>query len=428
MRIILILILLMGLVGCTVSQPSPVPTPTEIATPTARPTPLSIIYLSTESIVEASVVELSDLYGTGTGFFITTSGMIVTANHVIETDHLSVRLPSGDRFTGEVVERFPEDDLALVEVINANGQSFQAIPIGNVDDVRVRDEVTVIGYPLGLDQTINVGRVSAKRTNEIQLDISAEVGNSGSPVLDVNNMVIGVVTSKVEGSSIVFASPISHVVDSTHLQVDTPLPTPTPSDTVTSSRIATNTPRPPQPTPTNTPIPPTPTLLPEMYCGEWEEMILDWISEGNIFEVESSSQIGIDKIPFWEPRHDRLDPYQARNLCNLDFPIGILMSTPPGKSGWFRIGEYQVKIGTGPDELLPGKYQYGFAQSGVEINGSTRPSPVRKSDCVIGLDIKSGVAADLIEIEQGKPFFIDLNPDDGVVAYYCDGDLYRVPD
>ncbi len=187
-----------------------------------------------------SVVQIVAGSGSGTGFIINENGLIVTNKHVVQgNDRATVRLASGQEYRGNVTQRHPNLDLAYVE-IDAN-RRFTPIAIGDSDKIRVGEDVIAIGFPLGwtlgLEPTVSVGIISAKRENRLQTDASLNPGNSGGPLLDMFGQAAGVVVSRVETNDagrpvtgIGFAIPINAVKSGLGGQVSRAgkaLPTPT---------------------------------------------------------------------------------------------------------------------------------------------------------------------------------------------------------
>ncbi len=96
------------------------------------------------------------------------------------------------RVEGEVVEIDEERDLALVAV----DQALE--PLGIAEELpRVGDPILVVGSPLGLEQSVVGGIVSALRDEHIQISAPLNPGNSGGPVVDAQGKVIGVAVLKV---------------------------------------------------------------------------------------------------------------------------------------------------------------------------------------------------------------------------------------
>ena len=162
--------------------------------------------------------------GSGSGFLVNASGLILTNNHVISgSDTLSVGLADGRNFTGTVVLADATHDLALIQ-IKASGLPY--LTLGDSGTIQIGQLVIAIGNPLGsFADSVTQGIVSGNNRNItvsdatgggealsglIQTDAAINPGNSGGPLLDVNGRVIGVVTaSSANAAAIGFAIPIN---------------------------------------------------------------------------------------------------------------------------------------------------------------------------------------------------------------------------
>jgi serine protease Do len=153
----------------------------------------------------------------GSGVVIDKDGQILTNVHVVDgAASLSVTLDSGNRANARIVGLDPVLDLALLRVDNPN--PLPAARLGDSSGVRVGDEVVAIGNPIGLDQTMTRGIVSALNrllpgvSDEpmIQTDAPINPGNSGGPLVDRCGNVIGINTLISEDAqSIGFAVPVN---------------------------------------------------------------------------------------------------------------------------------------------------------------------------------------------------------------------------
>lgn len=144
--------------------------------------------------------------GSGSGFIIDQSGFIVTNNHVVEgARQIEVTLTDGRSVTGRVVGTDPATDLALVK-IPADG--LPVALFGDSDKLLAGQLVIAIGNPLGFQNTVSTGVVSALgrsiRTdsgrlveNVIQTDVSLNPGSSGGPLVDSRGRVVGVNTAVI---------------------------------------------------------------------------------------------------------------------------------------------------------------------------------------------------------------------------------------
>ena len=158
--------------------------------------------------------------GTGSGFMINSNGEILTNTHVVEgADTVNVTLKDGRTFVGKVVGTDPMTDVAVVK-IQAN--NLPAVTLGNSEQLKPGEWAIAIGNPLGLDNTVTTGIISAtgrsssqvgvpdKRVNFIQTDAAINPGNSGGPLLNASGQVIGMNTAIIQGAQgLGFAIPIN---------------------------------------------------------------------------------------------------------------------------------------------------------------------------------------------------------------------------
>lgn len=150
--------------------------------------------------------------GEASGFIISKDGRIVTNHHVIAGAHSAiVKLNNGAFFPVEgIVADDPNHDLSVIKV---SGKNLPTLPLANPDTISVGDHVLAIGSPLGLENSVTDGIVSAFRDDErggswIQTTAPASHGNSGGPLLLMDGKVAGVVTWKAsEGENLNFAVP-----------------------------------------------------------------------------------------------------------------------------------------------------------------------------------------------------------------------------
>jgi len=148
----------------------------------------------------------------GTGMIVTSSGEVVTNNHVIQGATLiSVNLEGSSKsYTAKLVGSDPTDDVALLQIEGVSG--LHTVTFGNSSQVAVGDSVVAIGnaLTLGSSPTVTSGIISAEgRTitaeddsgntetlyNLLQTDAAINPGNSGGPLLDSSGDVIGMNTA-----------------------------------------------------------------------------------------------------------------------------------------------------------------------------------------------------------------------------------------
>lgn len=160
--------------------------------------------------------------GQGTGFFVG-DGVIATNHHVIaRAAQLKAVLENGREVPVDGVLAWDEDhDLALVSVALSPAQGgYVSLPLAT-QPVEPGDDVVVVGNPLGLSHTLSTGVVAAVRQAEerslftgevIQITAAISAGSSGSPVMNLDGEVVGVVTSTfVHGQNLNFAVPVEHL-------------------------------------------------------------------------------------------------------------------------------------------------------------------------------------------------------------------------
>jgi putative serine protease PepD len=146
--------------------------------------------------------------GTGSGFFLDSTGHILTNNHVISlaataNASINVTLANGKNYGAKLVGRDVAYDLAVIKIKVTDAPALQ---LGDSDAVQVGDGVIAIGSPLGLTGTVTSGIISAKNRpvtsgsgtressfiNAIQTDAAINPGNSGGPLVDLSGAVIGI--------------------------------------------------------------------------------------------------------------------------------------------------------------------------------------------------------------------------------------------
>lgn len=154
----------------------------------------------------------------GTGFFISPDGLVVTNYHVIQgAAHLAARTNEGATFEFQRVVAQPQGiDIAILK-FSADGASF--LKLGKSTDAVEGQQVIVIGSPEGLQGTVSEGIISAFRENRSMIQITAPIshGSSGSPVIDQNGQVIGVATLVArEGQNLGFAIAVEEVERAWH--------------------------------------------------------------------------------------------------------------------------------------------------------------------------------------------------------------------
>ncbi len=157
--------------------------------------------------------------GTGSGFILSADGRLLTNAHVVAgTDTVEVTLKDGRTFTGKVLGADSVTDVAVVKIDATN---LPTVVLGSSSNLIPGQWAIAIGNPLGLDNTVTAGIISAtgrsssqvgvpdKRVSFIQTDAAINPGNSGGPLLNDRGEVIGMNTAiRADAQGLGFAIPI----------------------------------------------------------------------------------------------------------------------------------------------------------------------------------------------------------------------------
>ena len=173
--------------------------------------------------------------GSGSGFVINHMGLkIITNWHVVETaKNVTICLKTVDLnkycdtdfYTGKVVKRNKQKDLAMIEVKGLPA-SLKPVVYGTYKGVKIGQTAFAIGHPDGLVWTFTNGMISQKRpdhrwsykssrhfANTIQIQVPINPGNSGGPLFDKNSKLIGVNTFTSEGENLNFAIAVDDLIE-----------------------------------------------------------------------------------------------------------------------------------------------------------------------------------------------------------------------
>ncbi len=164
--------------------------------------------------------------GGGSGFIISSDGLIVTNKHVVEDTSATytVLTNDGKKYDATVLSRDPINDLALVKI---NASNLPILTLGDSSNIQIGQTVVAIGNSLGqYSNTVTSGIVSGigrtitasgagtaeQLEGVIQTDAAINPGNSGGPLLDIGGSVIGVNTAiDQQGQLIGFAIPVNDI-------------------------------------------------------------------------------------------------------------------------------------------------------------------------------------------------------------------------
>ncbi len=166
--------------------------------------------------------------GMGTGFIISSDGLILTNKHVVnsgaeKTAEYRIILNSGKQYYAQLIGKDPLNDLAVLKIFD---KDLPFVELGDSDNLELGSTVMTIGNALGRYQnSVTKGIVSGlgrkliasdqsgnaeSFDNVIQTDAEINFGNSGGPLVNLNGQVIGInVAIDEAGSSIGFAIPIN---------------------------------------------------------------------------------------------------------------------------------------------------------------------------------------------------------------------------
>ena len=157
--------------------------------------------------------------GTGSGFILSSDGRLITNAHVVEgSKTVQVTLKDGQVYDGEVLGVDPITDVAVLKI---DAVDLPTVTLGNAEQLNPGEWAIAIGNPLGFDNTVTVGIISAidrpssqvgvpdKRVRFIQTDAAINPGNSGGPLLNAKGEVIGINTAiRADAQGLGFAIPI----------------------------------------------------------------------------------------------------------------------------------------------------------------------------------------------------------------------------
>ena len=145
------------------------------------------------------------IVSTGTGFFVSSEGHIVTNAHVVK-DCAAVRSSSGG-----ILQRLAIDDVSDLAILKGSGKPNGFAQLRGGRGVRPGDNIVVVGFPfsgqLTSDATVTTGNVSAlsgpgNDRRLIQMTAPVQPGNSGGPLLGGNGTIVGVVVAKLNAIKI----------------------------------------------------------------------------------------------------------------------------------------------------------------------------------------------------------------------------------
>jgi len=158
-----------------------------------------------EAVSTSQGTQLVTAGGLGSGVVVSEDGLILTASHVVQTaESLKVKFTNGEEIPAKVESSIVSADVALIRLV-WKPKELKVAKIGNSDEVRVGDQIMVIGSPYGLEHSLSVGYISHRHkgtklaggtnfTEFFQTDAAINKGNSGGPMFNMKGEVVGIVS------------------------------------------------------------------------------------------------------------------------------------------------------------------------------------------------------------------------------------------
>jgi S1-C subfamily serine protease len=157
--------------------------------------------------------------GGGTGFIVSSSGVIVTALHVVDgASKIGIKTFSGDVY--DRVSLLAKDVRKDIAILKIAGFNLPSVELGNSDNLTPGDQLVVLGNPLAVEElrtSVSDGILSGIRDlgegfKVLQITAPISPGNSGGAVFTSDGKAVGVVSFKlVKGEALNFAIPINYV-------------------------------------------------------------------------------------------------------------------------------------------------------------------------------------------------------------------------
>jgi S1-C subfamily serine protease len=171
---------------------------------------ISAVEIAGKSVVHIAVRGQGHRGGSGSGLVVANDGIMLTNSHVVSgASAIEVTFPEGRRSAARLLGEDPDTDIAVLRTDDNIGAI--AATLHDSKAVRVGQVAIAIGNPLGFEQTVTAGVVSAigrslrARTGRliddvIQTDAALNPGNSGGPLVDSRGRVIGINTAVILGA------------------------------------------------------------------------------------------------------------------------------------------------------------------------------------------------------------------------------------
>jgi len=212
--------------AAAISVPTPDASPSEPAGTAPAAAAPSLAFtgspLPLEDVISRTmpaVVRVETPTGLGTGFFVAPDTILTNVHVVAGNASVTIRRPDGATLSARVDVTAPELDIAVMHISNPDPKQ-RTLTLGSGKQARAGQEVIALGTPLGLQNTVTRGIVSAVRdvgaVTLVQTDAAINPGNSGGPLLDRAGLVIGITTMGMRSAvaqGLSFAVAIEHAKD-----------------------------------------------------------------------------------------------------------------------------------------------------------------------------------------------------------------------
>ena len=167
----------------------------------------AVVHIETQVSGDSSYFDAVPESDTGSGFFISRDGLIVTNYHVIkDASIITVSLHDGSAYAAQLLGSDDENDIAVIRITPTSDADIEILSFGDSNSLVVGQKVIAIGNPFGYDRTMVTGIISGLSRpvrdesgkvllGMIQTSATINPGNSGGPLLSTDGKVIGINTS-----------------------------------------------------------------------------------------------------------------------------------------------------------------------------------------------------------------------------------------
>ena len=202
--------LLMAMVAALLAWPSPDALAQDVQELFRKINP-SVVVIRAKGRDVTAARGLVTFHEIGSGVLVSRDGKVMTAAHVAHAmDEILVEFLGGETVPARVVASEPAADLSLLQLARVPANA-QVAPFGDSDQVRVGQQVLVIGAPYGLSHSFSAGWISAKWAPNtayramplaefFQTTATINTGNSGGPMFNMAGEVIGIVSHNISKS------------------------------------------------------------------------------------------------------------------------------------------------------------------------------------------------------------------------------------